>query len=192
MEVLDMVLAGIVVLGMVWGYSSGMFQQISRLLGIVLGFFAAKFFFLALAAHGPQFGITNEALARVLSFFIIWVGVGILLQALGNILKKSFEVLHLGILDRVIGAIIGGLKVLCILTIALNLFEWIDDQDELLHKDKKKASALYYPIVSIVNKAIPYTQDTLQLFKTPKEEKKEKRIIRQDKKAGNRHQGKKL
>ncbi|HXK75259.1 MAG TPA: CvpA family protein [Bacteroidaceae bacterium] len=172
METLDLILAGIVVLGFIWGYKSGMFKQTSRLLGFILGFFAAKLFFLSLANYGPKIGITNIGLARIVSFFLIWIAVSLLLQVLGDILKKSFESLHLGILDRLLGAIIGGLKVVCILTIALNIFEWVDDQNELLHKDKKTASVLYYPIISIIHKAIPYTKDTLQLFKQP--EKKDK------------------
>ena len=70
-------------------------------------------------------------------------------------LTKALEIVHLGIVNRLLGALLGALKYALIVSLAISLLEYIDSKDELINRTVKQSSLLYYPVGELSGLFIP-------------------------------------
>lgn len=100
-------IAIIVVLGIltVLGVKRGLIKSLVPLVGVVLGIVLAGKFHHALA---ERLGfIQNESLAAIIAFVLILIAVYVLVSILGSIIRRILEVVFLGWVDRLGGAVFG-------------------------------------------------------------------------------------
>ena len=116
----------IVILGysLVRGLFRGLVKEVSSIIGVLGGFYAAFTYYKMLG--GLLSGlIKNTAYLNILSFLIIFCSVLILISVLGVIIKYLLNIVFLGWVDRIGGlsfGIIKGVLIVAVLFITLTAF----------------------------------------------------------------------
>ncbi len=165
MEIIDWIIVGVVAVGTVLGFAKGALRQIATLVGLVAGLLLARALYLTVGEQmAVEFG-TSATVSQIIAFFLIWILVPIALLWVASLLTQVLEVVHLGILNRLAGAVVGGLKYALIVCLAIQLIQFIDPKDQLLPKETKKKSVTYYPMEEVGQVFVPTIKNvTKELF----------------------------
>ena len=105
MNWLDIVIVIILVISAFLGLKRGFIKTLLPLVGLVLAVFLAGRFYVQLS--GRLSFIENPSLARVAAFAIIFFAVIVAVAILSSILRKIIQMLLLGWVDRLGGAVFG-------------------------------------------------------------------------------------
>ena len=141
-----MIIAGVFLLGAVQGFIKGLVRQVASLVGLVAGLLIARALFGAVGEYlAVQIG-TSVGFGQALAFLLIWVAVPVGLSVVAYLLTKTLELVHLGFVNRWLGAGLGAVKYLLVASLLIQLVEFIDAKNELIDKTKKEASSFYYPL----------------------------------------------
>jgi membrane protein required for colicin V production len=124
MNAFDVLIITILAYGLIRGVFRGLVREISSIVGILGGFYAAYTYYPRVANLISHL-IENKAYLNILSYLIIFSAVVIIVGVLAVVIKYLLNIAYLGWVDRVSGAIFGLLKaglVVCVLFIVLTAF----------------------------------------------------------------------
>ncbi|HPA13863.1 MAG TPA: CvpA family protein [Desulfobacterales bacterium] len=124
MNPFDIVIIVILSFCLVRGIFRGLVKEVSAIIGVLAGFYAAYTYYAEIAKLLSKW-ISNVANSNILSFLILFVGVLVIVNILGIIIKYILKIASLGWIDRVSGAgfgIIKGVLIVSILLIMLTAF----------------------------------------------------------------------
>jgi len=116
----------IVILGycLIRGVFRGLIKELSSIIGVLGGFYAAFTYYMLLAKPLSKW-IANTGYLNILSFLIIFCGVFIIISILGVIINYLIKIAFLSWLDRILGSVFGAMKgilIVSVLLIALTAF----------------------------------------------------------------------
>ncbi|NQX77489.1 CvpA family protein [Gilvibacter sp.] len=171
MNSLDLALVVIIGLAAWGGWKKGLFVEVASLIGVVAGVFGAIYFsgyagnWLENSFDWEQKYINLSAFA--ITFLIIVVAI----QMAGKVLTKVADFAALGILNKLLGAVFGGLKMVFILSVALMWFNNWGMSGFILTEDRKEDSILYANIEPIAPAILPdLIEDAKQIIDDTKED----------------------
>lgn len=124
MNLLDILIVIVLSYCLIRGIFRGLVKEISAIIGVFAGFYAAYTYYSAVAGLLSRW-ISNTAYLNILSFLIIFCLLFILVSVLGVIIKYVLKVAFLGWVDRICGAGFGfvkGILILAVLLMALTAF----------------------------------------------------------------------
>ena len=87
------------------GYARGLILQISAVVAVGMGLFGGLYLHSAAAALLPE--IAHPVLKLVAGFTVVFVAVALSVNFLARALKTAVDALLLGIVDRLLGAVLG-------------------------------------------------------------------------------------
>lgn len=155
MNWLDIALAIPLLWFMYKGFRNGLVIELASLAALVLGIFAALYF----SFYAKNYLIDNFEIAErylnIISFAITFLIVAIVVVLAGKIIDKLINIIALGILNRLAGAIFGLLKAALVLSVILYFFNGFDQNSSIIKPEIKENSYLYEPVESIVPMIIP-------------------------------------
>ncbi len=164
MTTIDIILLVVIAAGVLTGFSKGAIRQLASILGLIVGLFAAKTLYASVAEKISPLVDGSMTTAHIISFAAIWIIVPLLFIFVASLVTKAMEVIHLGWLNRLIGALLGGLKYLLLASIVLVLIEYIDPDNTLIDKTKKESSVLYYPMQKVAVIFFPAAKKVTQQY----------------------------
>ncbi len=166
MTVIDIVILVILAAGMILGYRKGFFKQLSSVVGLVAGLFVARALYVMVGEQlAPHIG-TSESVAQVLAFLLIWAVVPMIIYVAATMLTKALDIVHLGILNRFGGALLGMLLCLLWIGLLIHILQFVDTQEAIIGKEMKEASFFYSPIREFSDVFFPAIKDmTKQIIK---------------------------
>ena len=103
----------------------------------------------------------SETLLNVVSFALILIGVSVLALLLAKLLTKVIEMMMLGWLNRLLGALMACLTTLIVLGVVIVLFDTINLKFDLVHSPILDDSLLYGKIKDLAYIAFPYLKQLL-------------------------------
>ena len=106
MNLLDWIIAMILVLSTITGFMRGLIRSLISLVGVLAGVLAAARFAPQLAGTIARW-IAPHSLALMVAFVLILLGVYALAVLLGRLLSGACSAVGLGFLDRLAGAVFG-------------------------------------------------------------------------------------
>jgi membrane protein required for colicin V production len=118
MNPLDVVIIIIIGYGLIRGIFRGMVKEISSIIGVFAGFYAAYSYY-PLVSDIMEDWITNVSFLNILSFMLIFCVIFFVISILGVIIKYLMHVASLGWMDRLLGASLGFAKAILIVSIIL-------------------------------------------------------------------------
>jgi membrane protein required for colicin V production len=121
---LDIVTALIVGFCLIRGIFRGIIKELTSILGVFIGFYAAYIYYPILAGWLSDL-IANRSYAHIVSFFIIFIAVLLAVGFVGMILRHLLKAAALGWADRILGgtfAIFKAVLIISVLLIALTTF----------------------------------------------------------------------
>jgi membrane protein required for colicin V production len=155
MNGIDGIILIMVGIGILTGVMQGFVKQLAQLVGLVAGLLVARALFgVAGEWLAPEIG-TSVTVAQIIAFVLIWVLVPLGFTVAAAILSRALSVVHLGWVNRWLGSGLGALKYLMIVGVIIHVIEYIDPQSHLIEKEKKEASACYYPVRDLTAALFP-------------------------------------
>jgi membrane protein required for colicin V production len=137
----------------------GSLKQLAVIVGLIAGLLLARALFGMLAEQlAPILG-TSITVAQILSFILVWVAVPLGCSLIASVLTKALEVINLGWLNRLFGALLGAIKVMLLVGLAIYVLEYIDPKREMVSKTTKSASLLYSPMKEFADMFLPAIKD---------------------------------
>ncbi len=109
MNLLDYVLLVILGYCLVRGVFRGLIKELSAIVGVLGGFYAGYSYY-PRVGHYLSHWVANPGYLNIISFFIIFLSVFLVVSFVGVILKYLMNIAFLGWTDRISGAVFGALK----------------------------------------------------------------------------------
>ncbi len=145
---LDILILAVALAGFAKGVTCGFFRQVVSIVGFFVGLWVAFMLYSALGDWiAPHIG-SDVSAGRALAFILLWIGVPVGLSLLAYMLTKAVETVKLGWLNRLGGALLGGLKYMVFLSCALNVAFRI----HLISDSAGERSRLCHPVRAVSDK----------------------------------------
>ena len=142
MNFLDLILAVPLCWCIYKGFKRGIIFELAMLVGIVAGCYLA--IHLAKAVSGI-IGIKGEVSVLV-AFLIIFVAVIVGAFFLGKCIENLVKLVKAGLLNKLLGAVLGMLKCVCILSVLTSFVLMADPHGHIITQNTREGSVLFNPI----------------------------------------------
>lgn len=155
MSVLDIVLAALILFGLVRGLMNGFFVEVASLLALVAGVYGAIHFSNYAATFLKDKTEWDEKTVNILAFAITFVIIVLIISVAGRALTKLADFAALGIFNKLLGAVLGALKISLVLSVILIVFDSMNRTIPLTDEQSIEESMLYEPVKSLAPRIFP-------------------------------------
>lgn len=155
MTILDIILGALILFGAVRGFMKGLFVEVAALVALAAGVFGAIHFSNFAASFLETRTSWNEQTINVTAFAITFVVIIVAITLAGKALTKLANFAALGILNKLLGGVFGGLKIGLILSVVLIIFNKVNNTIPFFSDEELNKSALYKPVKSLAPMLFP-------------------------------------
>lgn len=142
MGLLDIIIIVLFFWGAYKGWTSGLVNQLVSFVGFLVGLLVASLCYSTLGEYlAPKLG-TSATISDLLAFIILWVLIPIFLGFVATGCTKVLKQLSLGWMNSALGAIVGVLKFLLLLSCIFNAMSALN----MVDTEKRQASRFYEPV----------------------------------------------
>ncbi|WP_371291288.1 CvpA family protein [Bacteroides sp.] len=164
MATIDIIILIALGAGVIIGFMKGFIRQLASILGLIVGLLAAKALYTSLAVKLCPTVTDSMTVAQILAFVIIWIAVPLIFTLVASVLTKAMEAVSLGWLNRLLGAGLGALKYLLLVSLVVCVIQFIDTDSQLISQTKKEESLLYYPMERFAGMFFPAAKEVTQQY----------------------------
>ena len=147
MNYFDYVLLMPVLYGLYRGFSKGLILELASLLALVAGVYGAMYFSSFTFEYLSNYVEIEVAYLKLASYGLTFLIIVLVITLTGKILTLILKMVALGFINRMMGAIFGGMKALLLLSILLLFFDRLNKQFAIVKEDVLNTSVLYNPIL---------------------------------------------
>lgn len=148
MNYFDYLLLLPVVYGLYRGFTKGLIIELASLVALVAGVYGAMHFSSFTFEYLSAFVEVETAYLQLASYGLTFLLIVLVITLTGKILTMLVKMVALGIVNRMMGAIFGGLKALLILSVLLMFFDRLNNQFGIVKDEVLNSSVLYSPILT--------------------------------------------
>lgn len=159
MEVLDIILGGFLIYGLIKGIWKGLFVELASLLSLVLGIYIAIKFSYLIRSVITDWVSWDPKYIEITAFAITFTGVVIGIVLLAKFFTSVADFASLGWLNRIAGGVFGFLKIILILSIVLHYFQKLNYNEFLVKQETINGSLFFNPIVQVSNTIFPIIEE---------------------------------
>ncbi len=159
MATLDIIILVIIGSGVLRGFLKGALKQAAGLLGLTAGLMAARALYALVAKDVFSHAAGGMTPAQALAFLAVWLLVPSLFLLAASVLAKALEAVSLGWLNRLLGAVAGGLLHALVASLLACVLEHADRQNELVSRRQKQESALYHAVKPLAGLFFPEAKE---------------------------------
>ena len=150
MNVLDIILAILLVVGAVNGFRKSIISQLGGLAGVLLGVWLGFKF-------GDRLGVwLGVEIGEIASFVIIFIGAVLLAALAGRISAAILRATGLGILNRLGGMALSLVEYVLICSLLLGLFQKVNNATGWVEPKVVEESVLVEPVMKVSEFVFPY------------------------------------
>ena len=164
MTTIDIIILIALGAGVIVGFMKGFIRQLASILGLIVGLLVAKALYTSLAVKLCPTVTDSMTVAQILAFVIIWIAVPLIFTLVASVLTKALEAVSLGWLNRMLGAGLGALKYLLLVSLVICVIQFIDSDSQLISQTKKEQSLLYYPMEKFAGIFFPVAKEVTQQY----------------------------
>ncbi len=146
MPVIDILLLIAIGFGVVRGLFKGLFVEIATLLALVLGAYGAAYFSNYASDFLSSHLDWSEKTIAISAFVITFIVIVIAISLAGKALTKLASFAALGLFNKILGGVFGGLKMTLICSVLIMVVETFNGSISIVQDDKIQASSLYKPV----------------------------------------------
>lgn len=167
MNLLDWLLLAMMMIGFLIGYKVGAVKQISFGAGITLGLLQAIVLYTKAGFWIYSKTEWSHWICNVIAFILIMAAVIVLVHIIGKIVTVILDIIHLRIVERIIGAIFSTYIAVLLLASIVHISDRFSPDDKVLGKTSQRKSLLYK---EIVGKSIWVIEEAKKELTTDEEE----------------------
>lgn len=160
MGIIDIVLGALILFGLVRGFMKGLFVEVASLLALIAGVYGAIHFSNFAGDFLESKVDWNENTINIVAFAITFVIIVLTIAFAGKALTKLANFAALGIINKLLGSVFGGLKIALILSVILIIFDKMNNAIPFANEEDLEASAFYKPVKSLVPMILPNILNT--------------------------------
>ena len=143
MNLLDLLILIPIVWGCIRGFSKGLILELTTLIGMILGVMAAFYFWKDLSELLSQYLTLGPSALKFISYALIFLIVLLLAWIIGKIITKVADLVMLGLLNKLLGAVFGLLKGVIVAALILMAIVYFDKNEKLITRQAKEKSMFY-------------------------------------------------
>ena len=155
MNIIDIILAALLLFGLVRGFMKGFFVEVTSLVALAIGLYGAIHFSYFAADFLKDRVEWTEKYIQIIAFVSTFIIIIILISFTGKLLTKIAETASLGIMNKVFGAAFGFLKIGLILSVVLIVFDKLNKAMPFVKEEIVQESMLYAPVKKIAPMIFP-------------------------------------
>ena len=177
MNIIDLLLSIVLLLGLVRGLFKGFFSELAGLLSLIFGIYAAIHFSDITFSILAEFISWEEDYLSILAFAVTFFVAALLVSLAGRMLTKMVSMMALGLVNRLLGGIFGLLKMAFLASLFFMFFEHFDIFNTT--EETRNNSVLYEPVREFAPTFLPEIIEEVkegELFETPEEEQQEPEV----------------
>ena len=156
MNILDIVLGSLILFGLIRGLMKGLFVEIASLAALIVGVYGAIHFSDYAAEFLESKVSWDEKYINITAFAITFIVLVLAIAMAGKALTKIANFAALGLVNKILGAAFGALKIALILSVVLIVFSKANKTIPFVDDNTLKDSALYDPVKSLMPLIFPY------------------------------------
>lgn len=170
MALIDIILGSLLLFGLIRGFMKGLFVEVASLVALIAGVYGAIHFSNFAADFLDSKLDWDEKYINIVAFAITFVIIVLAIALAGKALTKLANFAALGILNKLLGGVFGGLKIGLILSILLIVFDNMNDaipfadekdlEDSILYEPVKSLAPMIFPSILNKGKDTPETDET--------------------------------
>ena len=147
------------------GFKKGLIIEVSSLIALGLGVWGAIHFsdYISEIINGKVEDKYVPLASFTITFILIVAGVFVL----GKVLEKFINLIQLKLVNKVAGAGFGAIKIVLIISVILVIINSYDEQLNLIPKEVKEESVLYYPLSNLAKTVIPALKENKMFLNIP-------------------------
>ena len=138
------------------GFTKGLILQLATLAGLLLGIYGAlKFSDYTAGYLSPKMDV-NEQTLSIISFALTFLIILIAVILVGKLIEKLNEAIELGLINKLLGAVLSMIKMAFIISVLLVLVNKADTKYNFISNNTKEKSLLYKPLSNFAPILFPY------------------------------------
>ena len=155
MNILDIILGALILFGLIRGLMKGLFVEIASIAALVVGIYGAIHFSDYAGDFLENRVAWDEKYINITAFAITFIVLVLAIAMAGKALTKIANFAALGIINKILGAAFGALKIALILSVVLIIFNKANKTIPFVDKDTLEESILYSPVKSLMPLIFP-------------------------------------
>lgn len=152
---MTLLIIAVAILGALVGFYQGALKQVANMAGIFVGLIIAVMLYEKFGKALADLTGTQESTAEIIAFIAIVILLPLALGWVASLLTKAFKVIHLNFINRLAGAVIGLVSYLFILSVAFNVYDFIQSNGGMKPEKLKQRPELYYMLKQKSQKIVP-------------------------------------
>ena len=165
MEILDIILAVLLLFGLVRGFMKGFFVEVASLLSLLIGVYGAIHFSYFIADWLKTKVAWDAKYIQIVAFAATFVLILIVVSLVGKLLTKMIDAAQLGILNKLAGGVFGVAKVGLILSVIISLFSKMNNTITFIEKETLEKSILYEKVKDFAPTVFPSILEQVENLK---------------------------
>ena len=153
MNFIDVFIAVILIWFGYKGFKKGLVFELVSVIALALGVYGGLKFSDTTAEYLTSY-IDSEYL-NITSFTVTFLVILLLVFAAGKVVEKIINMIALKLINKVLGAFFGIIKMTLILGILITIIESYDSKMNFIPRETKEHSMLYKPLLEISGKILP-------------------------------------
>ncbi len=155
MNYIDYIVLAPILYGFYKGFTKGLILELTSLIALIAAIYGASH----LSGHTfkllKKVSQIDQGYLEMVSYALTFIGIIIGINLIGKLLTYLVKMVALGFVNRLVGAIFGGVKVLLIITIILHFFNTFNSQFKLINEKQLNHSLIYKPLLEHSQKLYP-------------------------------------
>lgn len=160
MNAIDIVILVPVLWGFWRGYTKGAIMAAATLAAFFLGVWGGMHFSDWTADHLRSWTGSQSPYIPLISFALVFVGILFLVYGTGKLVERIAESASLGLINKLLGGVIGTAKFLFILSTLFFVIDGLEKQIEIIPPAMKEKSLLYHPVAKLAPVIVPGLKET--------------------------------
>ncbi|MBW2960260.1 CvpA family protein [Mesonia aestuariivivens] len=155
MNLVDIIIIVILVLGFARGVMRGLIIELASLIALIAGVYGAIHFSYYAIDLLTKYVSWDEEYIQIVGIALTFLLIIILIILAGKLLTKLAGVIALGIVNRILGGVFGLIKFAFILSVALMFTEGLNKNISFISEEKFEESVLFEPIKKVAPIILP-------------------------------------
>lgn len=151
MNYIDIVIGGLLVYGFVRGFIKGLFVEVASILALIVGIYGAIHFSYYIGDFLQQKVDWDQQYINLIAFALTFMVIIFSVSLLGKVLTKIANFAALGLLNKLLGAVFGGLKIAIILGAILVFVDRANQSFQFINQNTLDHSITYTKVKDLGN-----------------------------------------